>query len=217
MKSSAHHIWWVGMLISSIILSWQSFYESDLLRYLLLSFWRSQVPTVTKKLLYRVIDLKNWHCYFIFFVHFLSNDKIMLEFKLQQKDLHTIPLVCSSLWYISFPTCFYLLTQGYYNLCCRLFLMRLPLRHFGSSRFREHSQELSFLDSQRFLMKNYTLKKKKIRMVDCLLFQSCFEVEPSILFWMKNTTWNLVLLFFFFSLSLFTNGFLTMVYNEKRT
>lgn len=81
MKSSAHHIWWVGMLISSIILSWQSFYESDLLRYLLLSFWRSQVPTVTKKLLYRVIDLKNWHCYFIFFVHFLSNDKIMLEFK----------------------------------------------------------------------------------------------------------------------------------------
>lgn len=162
MKSSAHHIWWVGMLISSIILSWQSFYESDLLRYLLLSFWRSQVPTVTKKLLYRVIDLKNWHCYFIFFVHFLSNDKIMLEFKLQQKDLHTIPLVCSSLWYISFPTYFYLLTQGYYNLCCRLFLMRLPLCHFGSSRFREHSQELSFLDSQRFLMKNYTLKKIKI-------------------------------------------------------
>jgi hypothetical protein len=25
-------------------------------------------------------------------------------------------------------------------------------------------------------------EKKKIRMVDCLLFQSCFEVEPSILF-----------------------------------
>ena len=48
--------------------------------------------------------------------------------------------------------------------------------------------------------------KQRIRMVRYWPFPVMFwKLEPSILFWMKNTIWDLVLLFIFYVLPLFTS------------